>query len=648
MKYKNLSLKWQIALPTITLAILGITITIFGVNIITTRIVIDQARTTALQGYRDTALNALTTMMISGNIKEAKGPFLEQMRSIVDLRIIRAESLDREFGKGPASDYAGDSVEREVLETGGERIMLAGDSIRGIFPYAASANFMNKNCLLCHHVSEGTVLGAVSIRMSLSGPLAKARALQHAMIIFGLIGVVLLVGLMLIIAGSIHKPLADLTARVEQIAHGDLRQHIAFTGRDEISVLAQSMNKMIESFSAMITSILSSANDVIHTVDILRSRARRTSEGAKSQTAQAIQIVAAAEEMSQTISDISKNAAAVAETSIEAKSAATAGEGITEIAVEKVNSVYNSTAELAARVEKLNSRVAEIGDIVSVIKGIADQTNLLALNAAIEAARAGEQGRGFAVVADEVRKLAERTIKATSEISGRIAGVQAESDHTTEFMGEATGQVTKAKEFIANVGTSLKTIVESVQKVNDQIARIATAVEEQSAASDGVAKNIELTSSISKDLETMSGSVSHDINGLLKIAEGLRNSTAGFRTAGSEFLILDLAKTDHRIFMDKIGSCLDGDTRIEPTQLPDHHSCRFGKWYFGEGKDKCAALDSFKAIDTPHEKIHAMAKDAVAASNAGDRSKAERIYREMEDISARIGELLDSIKRECT
>lgn len=354
----------------------------------------------------------------------------------------------------------------------------------------------------------------------------RNRALILATALIVIAGLMLFIGL--VIKASITKPLNELNEKLAYLAQGDLTVRVNYRGNDEIGSLAKNMNTMITSFKNLLTGILSSSSDVVSAVNTLKAGAEKSGEGARNQSMQASQIATAAEEMSQTITDISRNAATASDTSAEAMQTAGKGKDVADGAVMTINEVHASTAQLSEMIGRLNQRASEIGGIVTVIKEIADQTNLLALNAAIEAARAGEQGRGFAVVADEVRKLAERTIKATAEITEKITAVQHESQQTTTSMEDSSEKVAQATEYIKQVGESLIHIVSSVQNVKDQITQIATGVEEQSMASEDVSQNIEKTSHIADDMEKLADGVMTEVNTLSMIAETLKVSVAGF------------------------------------------------------------------------------------------------------------------------
>jgi methyl-accepting chemotaxis protein len=328
---------------------------------------------------------------------------------------------------------------------------------------------------------------------------------------------------------GIIKPLNRVIAQTERIAKGDLTGSVDYVGSDELGRLSQSINHMSQRLREMIGDVVKSSNDLVKSAEGFRERARDVAKDSELLVEQVSHVAAAAEEMSRTIIDIAKNAQVAADTSEDTMKAAYEGKDIAEGAVNAINSVYTTTKELATMVGKLNNRVSEIGDIVTVIKGIADQTNLLALNAAIEAARAGEHGRGFAVVAEEVKNLASRTIKATEEISEKIAAIQSESTQTANSMAKAFTEVTKATEYIRKISESLEHIVEAVQGGKDKIVQIARAMDEQSRAAEDVTKSIEKLRTISKNMEKVASEVMNEANRVHEISERLQRNSSGFR-----------------------------------------------------------------------------------------------------------------------
>jgi methyl-accepting chemotaxis protein len=247
------------------------------------------------------------------------------------------------------------------------------------------------------------------------------------------------------------------------------------------------------------------------------------------QSAKSSQIATASEELSQTTIDIAKNSSNIAESATAAANVAKEGEGIVNRSVDEVKTIAVKVGESADLIKTLGERSKQIGNIIGVIKDIADQTNLLALNAAIEAARAGEQGRGFAVVADEVRKLAERTTNATSEISGMIQSIQGEVVKAVLSTDYATQQVSVGVDLSTKAGGALLNIVGSVSGLHQMVHQIASATEEMSQVSDQMSRDISTIAESSKGILSRAGQISLSSSDLADLSAKLHGIASQFR-----------------------------------------------------------------------------------------------------------------------
>jgi methyl-accepting chemotaxis protein len=288
-----------------------------------------------------------------------------------------------------------------------------------------------------------------------------------------------------------------LVDRTEQIAGGDLTgEAIEVKSHDELGALTGATNVMLGSLRELVSQVGSTSQEVAGAATQIAASSEEMAQGMGEQNQQVTQISAAVEEMSASIVEVARKSAEAASSAQGSGKVAQEGGQIVSETIRGMSEISDAVSASAASVAELGKRGEQIGQIIEVINDIADQTNLLALNAAIEAARAGEHGRGFAVVADEVRKLADRTTKATEEIGESITAIQTETDQAVQRMNAGTDQVKAGVEKATQAGQSLEQIVAGAGEVAEKIQSIAAAAEEQSAASEQVSRGVQSVSAV--------------------------------------------------------------------------------------------------------------------------------------------------------
>ncbi|MGP1721965.1 methyl-accepting chemotaxis protein [Shewanella frigidimarina] len=318
----------------------------------------------------------------------------------------------------------------------------------------------------------------------------KKQAFIIGLSIFLLIAAVLCSFTYLIIR-SIIKPVQDITDVISSIEKSkDLSMRCDESGNDELSKIAYHFNQMVITFQELIQQVDESVTAMNESCQELSRNAMTASEGVLRQLNETDMVATAVTEMGATIDEIAKNTELAAGKASQTHENAQSGQQGVELTVQKITLLAKQLADSASVVTELERDSVTIGSVLDVIRGIADQTNLLALNAAIEAARAGEQGRGFAVVADEVRTLALRTQTSTQEISSIISTLQSRTHSIVELMQESQQQGRESAEQAAIAGEVLRTITNDVTNIMDMSTQIAAAIEEQSMVAAEVGKNV--------------------------------------------------------------------------------------------------------------------------------------------------------------
>lgn len=491
------------------------------------------------QSIHEMTMAGLTGMMFTGTIGQRE-IFLDQIKQlsvINDLHVARSDAVSKMYAPDAKKTRELTPLEQQVIQTGqpiSEVIEEDGHSaLLVINPTKAATNYLGKNCILCHQVPEGTVLGVVSMKVSLAS-VENAQKSLNFKIAAAAFGISLLL-LLIIYALTNHfvtHPLDGLRKGLEDIARGDgdLTRRLTVKGRDEIGQASAVFNDMMGNFNRLVKQVSESAERVSGKAGELSESASRVAAVSHQQSERSGITAQAVENLVGNISSIASSAAHVQHQSQESLKRAQEGRQSLGTLLSEMDIVERAVNQMAASINEFVRNTEAINTMTQEVKDIAEQTNLLALNAAIEAARAGEQGRGFAVVADEVRKLAEKSARSASEIDAITATISQQSVSVRRELEEGLSHLATSQHSVHEVADILEATTGSVAEVDHGLDAIAAATDEQRASATSVEQNIEAIAGMAQSNTTAVEQTANAAGDLKSLAESLQQVVHRFKT----------------------------------------------------------------------------------------------------------------------
>ncbi len=495
------------------------------------RVVEQQTKDTA-----DSYFDSINTMMLTGTMsqREVLRNKILARPGVIDARIVRGEPVTKVFGPGFEHQAPKDELDKRALA--GDATIEVSEGQNGrvltvINPIHARQDYRGTNCLTCHQVPQDTVMGAVRISYDLSALDGEVhRNILTSAVIQALLLLAGLIVMGYIIRRIIISRINDMRHTMEAMTKDeDLSRTVAVQAQDEVGAMGTAFNHMIFKFRNSLEAVATVTRQLGEVSNRVSSVAEKTQTAVMEQRSETDMVASAMNEMSATVQEVARHANETASASSGADAESRVGVSLATEALDGIEVLIRDIEKAAQVIKQVETDSVSIGMVLNVINGIAEQTNLLALNAAIEAARAGEQGRGFAVVADEVRTLASRTQKSTEEIQRTIEQLQNGVRNAVQAMEGAQVRAHSGSDCVAKTAQSLTVIAGEVNAINGMNTQIATAAEEQSAVAEEINRNITTISTIADTTLADASQTSRISEELVQLAAELNRLVGQFR-----------------------------------------------------------------------------------------------------------------------
>ncbi len=536
--WSKLSLKNKLQIPIQLILLL--------VMLAAQRIVMSEFEDRVLQDARakanvsaDGVLNGLNMLMINGLISDTaqRELYVKKMGAsdkVIELRVMRNKPVQQQFGPGLPSEQPVDAMDRLALDTAQQQARVSAEhgkeSLRVVVPFIARKEFRGTNCLMCHTVPEGTVNGAASITLDISDEYALLRQANRALWAAQIVLQVVLYFLIGWLIGFMTRPARELQqAMAAMHASGDLVQRAPVRSGDEIGQTIRAFNELANNFQVIVTQVDGQARQVAEAAHGLAADAAQLQQSIEQQNAAAATASSAVVQMGGSISRVAEGAEQVAKLSHESLERANRGHESLQEMVQELEHVEAAVKEIAIAVSEFVANTHSITSMTQQVRDIAEQTNLLALNAAIEAARAGEQGRGFAVVADEVRKLAEKSAHSATQIDEVTQTLGSQSGKVEKTVQRGMGALQTSQEHVREVTRILLESNESVGGVNRGLEEIADSIGKQRDAAQEIVRNVERIASMAGQSHAVVHRNAEAVGKMQQISENLGKTVGKFK-----------------------------------------------------------------------------------------------------------------------